>query len=266
MDNRPIGVFDSGYGGLSVLKELRKIIPNENYIYFGDNKRTPYGSKDRDTIQRYSKEVVKFLVENNAKIVILACNTVTANALEYLESIFNIPIVGIIRTGAVVAAKESTNKNIAVLATEATINSNVYEETLKQINHNIDTISMACPKLVPLIEKGDPRDREIYSAAREYYSKIQNEEFDTLILGCTHYPHIIDIIKEIFGEDINYINPAVKLSEEVKKYLESNDLSNNSIAKGKIEFYTSGRIDDFKENGSFYFNESIEIVKNKMFE
>lgn len=265
MDNRPIGVFDSGYGGLSVLKELKKVLPDENYIYFGDNKRTPYGSQDKDTIIKYSEEVVEFLVEKGAKIIVLACNTVTANALDFLENTFNIPIIGIISTGAEVAIKESQNKKIVVLATESTIKSGVYKNTLKNIDNNVKVESISCPKLVPLIEKGDSRDEEIYKAAKEYYSKINIKNFDTIILGCTHYPHILDIIEDVFGKNIIYVNPAVKLSEKISKYLEISNLRSSANNIGNIDFYTSGELSQFIKNGSFYYGEGIVNVKSKVF-
>ncbi|HHX67246.1 MAG: glutamate racemase [Miniphocaeibacter sp.] len=265
MDNRPIGVYDSGFGGLSVLKELRNKLPNEDYVYFGDTKRIPYGSKDKETIQLFSKQITNFLIEKNVKMIILACNTVTANAMEYLQANFNIPIIGIIESGVKSALSSTNNKIIAVLGTEATINSEVYTKNLKKENNQIEVLPVACPKFVPLVEKGENSKLEIEEAAREYFKEISNRDFDTVILACTHYPHIANEIKKVFGENKIYINPAIKLVDSVKKYLKNNKLENNNKNLGKIDFYTSGEINSFKENGSIYFGEEIKDIKNKTF-
>ncbi len=264
MDNRPIGVFDSGFGGFSVLKELKRIMPNENYVYFGDTKRIPYGSKNRETIQKYSKEVIEFLIEKDTKAIILACNSVTANAMDFLKSKFDIPIIGIIESGAKGALKETLNNKILVLATEATINSNVYENTIKELNDKTFVYSKACPKIVPLVEEGTNKGDELLSISKKYYNDLENHDYDTIILGCTHYPLIINILKEVFGKKKNYIDPAIVLSMEIQKELvEKNIESDNN--EGIIDFYTSGNIEKFKEFGSVYFGDKISKVKNKVF-
>ncbi|QQK07976.1 glutamate racemase [Miniphocaeibacter halophilus] len=265
MDNRPIGIYDSGFGGLSVLKELRDKLPKEDYLYFGDTKRIPYGSKDKETIQLFSKQVTSFLMEKNVKMIVLACNTVTANAMEYLQENFNIPIIGIIDSGVKSAISSSKNNVIAVLGTEATINSEVYYEKLKKENKELEILSVACPEFVPLVEEGSNKEKEIEEAAKKYYKEISNREFDTVILACTHYPHIVTEIKKVFGENKTYINPAIKLVDNIKKFLEYNNLENGKNSLGNIDFYTSGELDSFRENGSIYFGEKIEDVKSKIF-
>lgn len=264
MDNRPIGVFDSGFGGLSVLKELKRTMPNENYVYFGDTKRIPYGCKDKETIQRYSKEVIEFLIEKNTKAIILACNSVTANAMEFLKGKYDIPIIGIIESGAKGALKETKNNKVLVLATEATINSNVYENTIKNLKDNIIVYSKACPEFVPLVEEGTDKGDELLNISKKYYSDLKSHDYDTIILGCTHYPHIINVISEVFGKEKKYIDPAIMLSAEIEKKLKKNNIKSDSN-EGIIDFYTSGNIEKFKEFGSVYFEDKIDIVKNKVF-
>ena len=264
MDNRPIGVFDSGFGGLSVLKELKRIMPNENYVYFGDTKRIPYGSKNKETIQKYSYEVVEFLIEKNTKAIVLACNSVTANAMEFLKKKFDIPIIGIIESGVKGALKETDNNKILVLATEATINSNVYENTIKKLNGDITVYSKACPKFVPLVEEGTDKGEELFSISKKYYNDLKYHDYDTIILGCTHYPHIINIISEVFGREKKYIDPAIMLATEIQKKLNKENIESDNN-KGIIDFYTSGDIKKFKEFGSVYFGDRISDVKNKVF-
>ena len=265
MDKRSIGLFDSGFGGLTVLKELNKKFPKENFIYYADSNRAPYGSKGKSTIEKYGEEITKFFIEKNVKLVVIACNTATVYSLEHLKSIFSIPIIGIIDAGSRYALEKTDNDNIVVLATEATVRTHAYLNSLTKISNKLIVQEIACPELVPLIEAGEITGEKIENAIRKYYANLKNNEFDTVIFGCTHYALIEKNIAEIFGLDKKYINPAIKLADDIEKFLSINNIKNINIEKGNREFYTSGDLEVFKKLGSEYYGENISIVYKKEF-
>ncbi len=219
-----IGVFDSGVGGLTVAKEIMKTLPDEKIIYFGDTARVPYGSKSKATVTKYTEQIIRFLLTHEVKALVVACNTMSALALDTVENNLSIPITGVVKPGALAACKATRNKRIGVIATESTIKSMLYKHLLKDIDPEIEVIGQACPLFVPLVEEGmidDPVTEEI---ARRYLFGLIRQDIDTLILGCTHYPLIKDTVAEIVGEHVVLVNPAYETARGLKELLEENDM------------------------------------------
>lgn len=249
LQNAPIGVFDSGVGGLTVAREIIRQIPNEKIVYFGDTARVPYGSKSKDTVTKYSKQIVRFLRTQNVKAVVVACNTASAYALDEIEKEIDIPIIGVVKPGAKVAAEATRNGKIGVIATEGTINSQIYSTYIKQINENIHVIGKACPLFVPLVEEGllvDPVTDEI---AMRYLTELIDRDIDTLILGCTHYPLIRSTVGKIMGDKVTLVNPAYETARELRELLETEDLLNRKeigLGENKYRFFVSDGAEKFK--------------------
>lgn len=246
MDNRAIGIFDSGLGGLTVLKAISEIMPNENIIYFGDSKRTPYGSKSKDSIIKFSIQDVKFLLKNNVKAIVIACNTVSSNAINQLREQFDVPFIEVIKPGALYSAKTTKNNIIGVIGTKATIESKAYEKEIKQINSDISVISKSCALLVPLVEEGNEWwNNKITKEIISYYlDDFKKYNIDTLVLGCTHYPLLINAINEVLNNKIILINSAGEVAKETKKVLENSNML-SKMRNGKIVLYTSDSIEKF---------------------
>jgi glutamate racemase len=209
MDNRPIGVFDSGVGGLTVFNEVKKQLPQESVIYFGDLARVPYGAKSKEEIIAINEDVIAYLMTRDVKMVIVACGTSSTIALEYDKERFAIPIIGVIGPAANTAFAITKNKRIGVIATQATIKAHAFKNILTSLNKHVAIYEQACPKFVPLIEAGKVDGPEIAAAIAEYLPALLKNEIDTLIFGCTHYPHITGAIRQFIGPDIKLVNPAV---------------------------------------------------------
>ena len=222
MDNRPIGVFDSGLGGLTVLKALKIALPNENFIYVGDTARVPYGNKSRKKIKQYSDQISKWLIAQDCKMVVVACNTASAIALESLRMKFSIPIIGVINSGVRRAIHLSQNSHIAVLATAATIKSDEYGKQLKALNSQIIIKNIACPLFVPLVEEGLTNDHLSLSVIKMYLKSLKNSKFDTVILGCTHYPLLKDPIQNVLGDKVKLVDSGNAIVKEVEEFLLEN--------------------------------------------
>tara|TARA_B100000900_G_scaffold343123_1_gene306722 strand:- start:903 stop:1697 length:795 start_codon:yes stop_codon:yes gene_type:complete len=238
MDNRPIGVFDSGIGGLTVVDALAKNLPNESIYYVGDTARVPYGSKSKSRIQQYALEITNWLNKKDCKIIIVACNTASALALKYLSSVFPIPIIGVIEPGVNRGIRVNKNNKIAVLGTSATIRSNVYGEKIKAVKPEILVISRACPLFVPLVEEGWTEGKIPMQIAANYLADIKQEGVDTVILGCTHYPFLKKTIGEILGEKVNLVDSGDAVVKNVMLTLEKiNGFS--SRKNGKIKCYVT---------------------------
>jgi len=228
-DLRPIGVFDSGLGGLTVVKALQTLLPNESIVYFGDTARVPYGNKSKELIQEYSNEITQFLIKHNAKMIVVACNTASALSLNKLKVHTPIPVIGVIEPGANEAVKATNNNKIGIIGTVATISSKAYEKTLVRLNNEIQTISQACPLLVPLAEEGWLKGDVVNSIVKHYVSPLNNKEVDTLILGCTHYPLLKDIISKHVSNGTVLIDSASAVAKAVQlKLLEINQLNNRN--------------------------------------
>lgn len=245
----PIGVFDSGVGGLTVAREIMRQIPNEKIVYFGDTARVPYGSKSQETVTRYSKQIVRFLQTHEVKTIVVACNTASAYALDALEKEIDIPIIGVVKPGAKVASEVTKNGKIGVIATEATIGSQIYSKYIKEINKDVTIYGKACPLFVPLVEEGLLKDPVTDEIARRYLAELIDIDIDTLILGCTHYPLIRSTLGRIIGEKVTLVNPAYETAIELKKLLIEKDLLNEEspkLGENQYQFYVSDGAEKFK--------------------
>lgn len=222
----PIGVFDSGVGGLTVVREIIRNLPNERIVYFGDTARVPYGSKSKDTIIRFSRQIIRFLRTQSVKAIVIACNTASALALDEVEKELDIPIIGVLKPGAKVAAETTKNGKIGVIATESTISSGMYSKFIREQNPDIRVYGKACPLFVPLVEEGWLRDPVTEEVARRYLDELLREGIDSLILGCTHYPLLRSLIGKIAGDSVNLVNPAYETACELRELLKAEGLEN----------------------------------------
>ena len=255
-----IGVFDSGIGGLTVLKEIRKVLPNEKIFYFGDTARVPYGEKTKELITRYSKEIVEFLLDKEVSAIVVACNTATALALEELKKTFKIPIVGVIKAGAKTAINTTKSGNIGVIGTKATVNSKRYEEEIKKLSENVKVIAKACPLFVPAVEEGILDGKLVDQIIKTYLDDFE-KEIDTLILGCTHYPLLKSAIGKIYT-NLNIVDPARETALDLKEILEEKNLLKNDATKNReVKYYVTDGKDKFKEIGIMFLDENIEKVE-----
>ena len=255
-----IGVFDSGIGGLTVLKEIRKVLPNEKIFYFGDTARVPYGEKTKELITRYSKEIVEFLLDKEVSAIVVACNTATALALEELKKTFKIPIIGVIKAGAKTAINTTKSGNIGVIGTKATVNSKRYEEEIKKLNENVKVIAKACPLFVPAVEEGILDGKLVDQIIKTYLDDFE-KEIDTLILGCTHYPLLKSAIGKIYT-NLNIVDPARETALDLKEILEEKNLLKNDATKNReVKYYVTDGKDKFKEIGIMFLDENIEKVE-----
>ena len=255
-----IGVFDSGIGGLTVLKEIRKVLPNEKIFYFGDTARVPYGEKTKELITRYSKEIVEFLLDKEVSAIVVACNTATALALEELRKTFKIPIIGVIKAGAKTAINTTKSGNIGVIGTKATVNSKRYEEEIKKLSENVKVIAKACPLFVPAVEEGILDGKLVDQIIKTYLDDFE-KEIDTLILGCTHYPLLKSAIGKIYT-NLNIVDPARETALDLKEILEEKNLLKNDATKNReVKYYVTDGKDKFKEIGIIFLDENIEKVE-----
>ncbi|MFU0827804.1 MAG: Glutamate racemase [Lachnoclostridium sp.] len=245
-NNAPIGVFDSGVGGLTVVREIMRQIPNETIIYFGDTARVPYGSKSKQTIITYSRQIVKFLRMKGVKAIVIACNTASALALETVSKEVPIPVIGVVEPGAKVAAETTRNGRIGVIGTEATINSGIYNIYLSKTNPNIKVYGKACPLFVPLVEEGWISDPITMEVAKRYMSELKEYDIDTLVLGCTHYPLIRHTIGAVVGDKVTLVNPAYETARTLKEVLISKGLESTAPA-GDHRFYVSDGAEKFQK-------------------
>ena len=244
----PIGVFDSGVGGLTVFREIMRQTPNERLVYFGDTARVPYGSKSQDTIIRYVRQIVRFLQTKGVKYIVAACNTASALAIDIVAQETDIPLIGVIRPGARAAAAATRNDRVGVIATEATIASGMYTQHVKAIRPEVEVIGKACPLFVPLVEAGWLNgDRITEEVATRYLAELKEQNVDTLILGCTHYPLIRKLIGDEMGPDVTLVNPAYETAIELKSRLEAEGLAAAETDRvPEHEFYVSDGTEKFK--------------------
>ncbi len=245
----PIGIFDSGVGGLTVAREIMRQIPNERLVYFGDTARVPYGNKSKETITKYSKQIIRFLKTQNVKAIVVACNTASAYALDEIEQELDIPIIGVVKPGAKVAAEATRNKKVGVIATAGTIQSRIYAEYIEGIDKDIRVIGKACPLFVPLVEEGLLEDPVTDEIATRYLNELKDLDIDTLILGCTHYPLIRSTLGRIMGEKVTLVNPAYETAVELRSLLEREGLLNpstNRLGTNQYQFFVSDGADKFK--------------------
>lgn len=244
----PIGVFDSGVGGLTVVREIMRQIPNERIVYFGDTARVPYGSKSKETVTRYSRQIIRFLKTQDVKAIVIACNTASAYALDEIEQEMDIPTIGVVKPGARVALDATRNGKIGVIGTEATINSQIYERYIKEHDTNAEVIGKACPLFVPLVEEGLLNDPVTDEIAMRYLSGLIDSGIDTLVLGCTHYPLIRETVGRVMGEGVTLVNPAYETARELRGMLEAERMLNETkpeLGTNRYRFFVSDAADKF---------------------
>ena len=245
----PVGVFDSGIGGLTVAREIMRQTPNEKIIYFGDTARVPYGNKSRETITKYSRQILRFLQTQQVKAIVVACNTASAYALDEIEKETDIPMIGVVKPGARTAVAATVNGHIGVLGTEGTISSGIYSRYIKEISPGMRVTGKACPLFVPLVEEGLWQDPVTDEIARRYLEELIDTGIDTLILGCTHYPLIRTTLGKIMGEQVRLVNPAYETARELKILLQEQELENNEnpgLGQDRYRFFVSDAAEKFK--------------------
>lgn len=234
-----IGVFDSGIGGLTVVKEIIKTLPNENIIYLGDTARVPYGTRGNDVIEKFALEMVNFLLSKKVKFLVIACNTISAVCFEKIVAVSPVPVLGVINSTVDCAVKSTKNNIIGVIGTKATIGSGIYKTKIKKHNSQTKVITTSCPLFVPLVEEGLADHPATKLIAKSYLKEFKNSKIDTLILGCTHYPILAKTIKQEIGDQINLIDSAKPTAEALKIALKAKGLFNNKNSKGKLEIHVT---------------------------
>ncbi|MFT8323300.1 MAG: glutamate racemase [Bacillus sp. (in: firmicutes)] len=258
---RAIGVIDSGVGGLTVAKEIMRQLPYENIIYLGDTARCPYGPRTGEEVKLFTWEMTRFLLQRDIKMLVIACNTATAVALEEIKAQLPIPVIGVIIPGARTAIKVTKNNNIGIIGTFGTVKSRAYEKALKQINFRVKTESLACPKFVPLVESGEYEGPVAKKIVAETLQPLKNTLIDTLILGCTHYPLLEKVIRKEMGSAVKVISSGEETAREVSTILSHN----NKLASCKNEtnhlFFTTGSKDIFARIASNWLEQKIETVE-----
>lgn len=259
MDTRPIGVFDSGLGGLTAVRELRRLLPGEDIIYFGDTGRVPYGSRSRDILIKYARQDVAFLRTFDPKAIVIACGTVSATALEVLREENDIPVLGVVEPTARAAAERSKTGRIGLIGTEATIRSGAYERALAALRPEAQVFPKACPLFVPLVENGrfQKGDAVAELVAAEYLESVRAAGVDTLILGCTHYPLLRGVIEAYMGEGVTCIDAGAAAGSHVTALLTQADALNGRAAEGRCRYFVSDSTDGFARPASIFLGENV---------
>ncbi|NOZ24491.1 MAG: glutamate racemase [Nitrospirae bacterium] len=257
----PIGIFDSGIGGLTVLREIVKLMPREDTIYLGDTARVPYGIRSSETVIKYSLENTEFLLENEIKLLVVACNTASAISLDTLKKTTGVPVIGVLIPGAEAAVRSTANKKIGVIGTEATIRSSAYQRAIVSIDPGAEVIGVACPLFVPLVEEGWTDGEIARSVAVEYLSRLKESGIDTLVLGCTHYPMLKGTIKEVVGDGITLIDSAVETAIAVREVLETGGLQKRRNDSPARKFFVTDDPERFRKVGERFLGHGIACIE-----
>jgi len=256
-----VGVFDSGVGGLTVLHECLVTLPHEDFLYLGDHARLPYGPRPLDEVRRFAREIGAFLEAQGVKLVVAACNTATSAALPQLQEELAVPVVGVITPEAHAAVQATRNRRVGLLATEATVEAGRYAELVRTLDAGVEVFSVACPRLVPLIESDDPFTAETTEAVREYAMPLKAAGVDTVILGCTHYPLVRPIFQRVFGRDVTLVFSAEETACEVAETLARKGFENDASREGGYRFLTTGDPDVFRTMGARFLQLPIPEVE-----
>ena len=259
--NSPIGVFDSGIGGLTVAKELINTLPGENIIYLGDTARVPYGTKSGRTVIIYSHRNTEFLVSKGIKLLVVACNTASSVSIPSLRDEFDIPVIGVIEPGARKAVSVTKTGKIGVIGTPSTINSNAYKQAIQTLNNDIEVYTKACPLFVPLADEGWVEGDLVEKIVEQYLAEIKQSGIDTLVLGCTHYPLLKNTIQKVMGDEITLVDSAEETASEIKQVLTHNGLLNDNKPKSEREFYLTDVSDTFISVAGRFLGEKIEKIE-----
>ncbi|MBI4844920.1 MAG: glutamate racemase [Candidatus Omnitrophica bacterium] len=260
---RPIGIFDSGVGGLTVVKEVMQALPGEDIVYFGDTARVPYGPKSQDTIIRFSIENILFLLRQNVKLIIIACNTSSSVALSIVERNFKVPIIGVINPGAAEAVRLTKKKRVGVIGTRTTIKSRAYEKQIQLLAPQVRVFSEACPLFVPLAEEGWLEKDVTRQIADEYLKPLKTKHIDTIVLGCTHYPLLKPVIRKVMGDEVKLVDSARQVAKKAKIILEQNGLlaAKGAKSKSRICFYVSDEPENFAKQGQKFLGFKLGNVR-----
>jgi glutamate racemase len=261
MSNAPIGVFDSGIGGLTVVAELMRQLPRENIIYFGDTARLPYGPKSVETVQRYSREIASWLEGEGVKGIVVACNTATAHALPQLQNEFSLPVVGVVQPGARAAVRATRSGRIGVIGTTGTINSGAYDRAIHSVEPDAIVSARPCPLFVPLVEEGWLETEASRLIAREYLAPLQQLQVDTLVLGCTHYPLLKPLLHQVMGEDVTLIDSAEETAAETAAVLAQRGLHRQDLGRPTHRFVASDAPEQFLRVGQRFLGAAIDRVE-----
>jgi glutamate racemase len=262
MDPRPVGVFDSGVGGLTVLHECLVTLPNEDFVYLGDHARLPYGPRPLDEVRAFSREIGTFLERQDVKLIVVACNTATSAALPQLQEELAVPVIGVITPEAHAAVQATRNRRIGLLATQGTVDSGRYASLVRALDAGVSFHPVACPRLVPLIEGDDPYGEETEDAVREYAAPLKEVGVDTVVLGCTHYPLIRPILQRVFGRDVTLVFSAEETAREVSETLARKGVENAREREGRYRFLTTGDPPAFREMGRRFLQLPIGEVEH----
>lgn len=258
--NKPIGVIDSGIGGLTVVKEILRQLPKEEILYIGDTARCPYGPRPPHEVSKYTWEMINYLVDKEIKMLVIACNTATAVILEEAKKILKIPVIGVIHPGAIAALKLTKSDYVGVIGTSGTISSGVYEKTLTSINNKIKVESLPCPLFVPLVERGILSGDEVYDVVSKSLRPLKYNAIDTLILGCTHYPLLSDVIQTVIGEEIEIISSGDETAREVSALLYHKGLLYTGLRNPNHRYYTTGEEKRFKRIAQRWLETNVLFV------
>ncbi len=262
MDSRPVGVFDSGVGGLTVLHECLVTLPHEDFVYLGDHARLPYGPRALPEIRRFAREIGFFLEAQDVKLILVACNTATSAALPQLQEELAVPVVGVITPEAHAAVQATRNRRIGLLATQATVEAGRYRELVQALDAGVSFHQVACPRLVPLIESDDPYGAVTEEAVREYAEPLKAADVDTVILGCTHYPLIRPVFQRVFGRDVTLVFSAEETAREAAETLARKGIENETARIGEVRFLTTGDPAAFREMGRRFLQFPIGEVEH----
>ena len=264
MDNRSIGVFDSVLGGLTAVKEIMKLFPDENIVYFGDTSRVPYGTRSKETILKYTYSDINFLLSQDVKMIVIACGTASSAALPEINKEFKVPIFGVVDAGAYEAARVTKNNKIGIIGTTATIRSGSYVKYLKEFKPEAEFYTRACPLFVPLVENGHFNTEVACLVVKEYLEEIKAAGVDTLILGCTHYPLLKEVISEYMGEGVNLISPGEEVAKYLKKKITDDNRHSESRDENQYRYFVSDSVESFEELGSIFLETRINGKVSKI--
>jgi glutamate racemase len=262
MDGRPVGVFDSGVGGLTVLHECLVTLPHEDFVYLGDHARLPYGPRPIDEVREFSREIGAFLERQDVKLIVVACNAATSAALPQLQEELTVPVLGVITPEAHAAVQATRNRRVGLLATQLTVDAGRYGRLVRDLDAGVDFHPVACPRLVPLIEGDDPYGVETEEAVREYAAPLKEAGVDTVILGCTHYPLIRPILQRVFGRDVTLVFSAEETAREVAETLARKRIENETAREGAYRFLTTGDPEAFREMGRRFLQLPVGEVEH----
>lgn len=257
MSERPIGLLDSGIGGLTVLKEARRLLPTESFVYIGDNARNPYGTRTTEEIRQYTLELVQFLLDKQVKMIVIACNTATAVVLEELRNKLAVPVLGVIQAGSEEAVRLTATKEVGILATQSTVDSSYYDQKISQMNDEIKVESIACPEFVDLVETNEHHSSQAEAVVKDKLRPLKSTKIDALILGCTHFPLLAPFIQETLGEGVTLIDSGALTAEQIEKVLAENKLAAGQTHQPvETEIFTTGDAQLFKDIAAKWMNDS----------